>query len=98
MGSQPQAPPPPHPHTREHRAPCSSGVSLRSPGPEGPTERPETSPVLCGRPRPRGRRPRLRAALQPAGSLTFGGAVHGALGRLPSVLSHDPVILAVGGA
>lgn len=29
------------------------------------------------------------------GSLTFGGAVHGALGRVPFVLSLAPVVLAV---
>lgn len=44
---------------------------------------------------PRGRGATAEACAVAWGSLTFGGAVHGALGWVPLVLSLTPVVLTV---
>ena len=44
---------------------------------------------------PRGRAATAGICAAAWGSLTFGGAVHRALGRVPFVLSLTPVVLAV---
>lgn len=97
QGSGSQGAPPLHPNTREPRAHYRQWHQLRGDlAVRVPQRRAELACAPGG-----GKQPPPRPALQRGsplcpGSLTFGGAVHGAPGRVPLALGLHPVVLAVG--